>query len=56
MSFRLRYVAGSDAAIRFPHTRYPSTWNKPYPTREKAEIVQAAMPWPEKWEIVPDGE
>jgi hypothetical protein len=54
--FRLRYVRDTNDGIRFKHTRYPSPWNPAYPSVEQAEIVKAAMPWPEKWEVVPDGE
>lgn len=44
----LRYIPGSDRAIRFPHLRQPARglW-----TREKAEIVRAAMSQPDEWEV-----
>lgn len=44
----LRYVPGSDRAIRFPHLRQPARglW-----TRERAETVRAAMSQPDEWEV-----
>jgi hypothetical protein len=50
MSYRVRYVEGSDLARRFPTTRYP--WRGPgIPTREEAEKLCAACPNAEVMEV-----
>lgn len=50
MTFRIRYIPGTDLALRFPSTKYP--WRGPgIPTREQAEKVRAACPNVEAMEV-----
>jgi len=51
VSYRLRYKLGTRDATRFPTITYPTRWNPPIPTLERAEILRAAMPDPDKFEI-----
>lgn len=54
--YRLRYKPDTNDGKRFKTIRYPTLWNPPYATRERAELVRAAMPDPSKFEVVEDGE
>jgi hypothetical protein len=47
--FYLRYAAGTAEADRFPRIRYP--WHE-NTTRERVEQMRAAMPDPDRFEIV----
>lgn len=49
----LRYKPGTDQAARWPSIRYP--WHAEV-TREQAERMRAAMPDPEAFEIVAEGD
>lgn len=51
MSFRLRYIAGTHAGDQFPTITYPMPYHPGYPTRERAELVLAAMPNPGRMEV-----
>lgn len=54
--FRLRYKPGTHDGDRFKTIRYPTTWQPPYPTRERAELVRQSMPNPDRFDICEDGE
>jgi hypothetical protein len=50
--WRLRYVPGTNDGVRFAAIRFPFHTRPPIHSREQAEIVRQAMPWPDKFEIV----
>lgn len=52
-AYRLKFTATAHNGM-FPRFRYPSATQPPYPTRERAEQVRAAMPEPENFEICED--
>lgn len=55
MAFVVRYVAGTDLALRFPSVRYP--WRGPgFATREHAEKVRQACPNAEAMEVIETSE
>jgi len=54
MSFRIRYIPGTNAGTRFARITYPLSHHRGYPTRELAERVLAAMPDPTRMEIFED--
>lgn len=54
--YRLRYKPDTRDGVRFKAIRYPLDHNPPYATHERAEVVRQAMPDPEKFEIVEDGD
>lgn len=45
----LRYRAGTDEALKFPHIRYP--WRTEV-SAEQAEQMRQAMPEPDRFEVV----
>ncbi len=51
MSYRLRYIPGTPAGDQFPTITWPLGHKPGYATRERAEIVLAAMPDPTRMEI-----
>lgn len=51
MSFRLRYIPGTPAGIRFSTITWPLAHKPGYATRERAETVLAAMPEPSRMEV-----
>ena len=54
--YRLRYKPDTIDGLRFKTIRYPTTHHEPYATVEIAEKVRQAMPSPDKFEVIPDGE
>jgi len=51
MSFRLRYIPGTPDGDKFPNITWPLSYRPGYPTRERAQVVLAAMPNPSRMEI-----
>lgn len=50
-SWRLRYKPGTNAGERFKSITYPMSHHPGYATRERAEVVLAAMPEPARMEV-----
>jgi len=55
-SFRIRYTLGSPTAARFPTITYPLRPKPGYASRERAEVVLAAMPDPTRMEVYEEDE
>lgn len=51
--YRLRYRHDTADGLKFPSIRYPGRKGVP---RQTAELMRAAMPHPDDFEIVKDGE
>jgi hypothetical protein len=50
--YRLRYKPGTPAGDKFPTIRYPMSHRPSFPTHAHAQTVLAAMPEPDRMEIV----